>query len=503
MQDMEITPPTLAATGIEGLDELLLGGLPQQHMYLIQGEAGTGKTTIGMQFLLEGVRAGETALFVSLAETRDDLLEVAASHGWTLDGIDIYEVTAEEAAQRLARTQTVFPTAEVELTEVTDEIIEVLFQTRPQRVLFDAVTELRLLADSPVRYRHQVLALRNALGTIGATSLLTDTVVKDLEDRVLDSLVHGIIRMERWVPTYGTARRRLEVSKLRGKRYLDGWHDFSIETGGVEVYPRPRTRKVEREPSWRQLASGVAELDQLLGGGLEMGTAVLIAGGSGTGKSSLSSLFMRSGLEAGLRGAYFVFDERPRTLYKRSADIGLALEPYVEDGRLAVRSVETGTISPGAFGDELRRLVEEEGVKIVVLDSLTGYLRAMPEEVLLVNQMHDLLTYLSQQGVLSILVVTHHGLIGTMTEQVIDLSYLSDTVIVTSHFVASGAVHKALSVMKKRHGWHEKTIRELRIDQNGIAISEPLDDATGALGGYPEFLGDRSQLLKKGGDASK
>lgn len=485
----------LAPTGIDGLDVLLGGGLPRHHMYLIQGEAGTGKTTMGMQFLVEGVRAGETALFISLAEARDDLYEVAASHGWTLDGVEIYEVTAQEAAQRLASTQTVFPTSEVELSEVTDEIIERLQERRPQRVLFDAVSELRLLADHPVRYRRQILALRDALAQIKATALLTDTGAVQGEERVLDSLVHGIVRLERWAPPYGAARRRLEVAKVRGRSYQEGWHDMNIVKGGVQVYPRPRREQERERPTWEQLSSGVEELDALLGGGLEMGTACLIAGSSGTGKSSVASLYVSSAMEAGERGAVYIFDERPETLYKRSADLGMPMRSFVESGQLSVRGVETGEMAPGEFGDDIRALVEEGGVKIVLIDSLTGYLRAMPDEHLLINQMHDLLNYLSENGVLTILVVTNHGLIGEIAHSGLDLSYLSDTVVLLRHFEAEGALRKAISVVKKRHGWHERTIRELVIREGGIELSDPLEGFRGVLTGNPEYWGTGGELL--------
>jgi circadian clock protein KaiC len=486
----------VAPTGIEGLDTLLHGGLPRHHMYLLQGEAGTGKTTVGMQFLIEGVRAGETSLFIALAETREDLLEVAASHGWSLEGVDIYEVTTAEAAERLSSTQTIFPTSEVELSEVTDEIIAKLQETRPQRVLFDAVSELRLLADSPVRYRRQILALRDALAQIQATALLTDTAVKNDEDRVLDSLVHGIIRLERWAPDYGAARRRMEITKLRGSRYHEGWHDMNITTGGIEVYPRPRRAGAPEHADWQQLASGVPALDALTGGGLEMGTAALIVGSSGTGKSSLATLYVHAALERGLKSAIFVFDERPETLYKRSEDLGLPLRPFIANGQLTLHAVQTGSISPGQLADTIRALAEEQGVKIVLFDSLTGYLRAMPGESLLVQQVHDLLNYLSQKGVLSLLIVTHHGLVGGVIQHDLDLSYISDTVMLCRHFEAGGELRNAISVVKKRHGWHEKTIRELRIREGGIEVGEPLQGFRGVLTGNPEFRGEKDDLMQ-------
>lgn len=495
MQTDEIQVPELAPTGIKGLDNILRGGLPRHHMYLVQGEAGTGKTTIGLEFLLEGVRSGETALFVALAETRNDLLEIAASHGWSLDGVEIYEVTTAQAAERLAETQTIFPTSQVELSEVTDELIELLRETRPERVLFDAVSELRLLAGDPLRYRRQIMALRHALDHIQATALLTDTSPLRAEDGVLESLVHGIIRLERWAPAYGSARRRLEIAKMRGRVYTEGWHDMRIATGGVQVFERPRRQGEPEHAEWQQLASGVAELDALLGGGLEMGTANLIVGGSGTGKSSLASLFVEAGMRKGLKGAFFIFDERPETLYKRSEDLGVPLRPYLEDGQLVVRDVHMGSSSPGEFAAEVRRLVEEEGSDIVVLDSLTGYLRTMSEESLLLDQMHDLLNYLSQKGVLSILIVTNHGLVGELSFTDIDVSYIADTVILMRHFEAAGALRKAVSVVKKRHGRHERTIRELAIRPGEMEVGPPLNAFRGVLTGNPEFRGDLDDLL--------
>ena len=484
-----------AATGISGLDEVLLGGLPRGHLYLLQGEAGTGKTTIGMQFLLEGVRSGETVLLVTLAEMTADLQEIAHSHGWSLEGLNIYELTAAEAAQQLGGEQTIFPTAEVELSGATDEIIDVLRELQPRRVVFDSVTEIRLLAEDPLRYRRQILTLRSVLDEIKATVIFADIQPYDAGSRVLDSLVHGIIRLDRRVPVYGTTRRRVEVSKLRGSRYKEGWHDFRIETGGVEIYPRAARAEDGELGIWDRLSSGLEALDNLVGGGLEMGTACLLAGTSGTGKSTVAGLYVYSALQQGIPAAILLFDERPETLYKRSHDLGMPLRPYAEAGLLTVRQVETGEISAGEFGHYMRSLVEEEGVKVLVVDSLTGYLRAMPEENLVVNQMHDLLNFLSRRGVLTLLIVTHHGLLGEANEQALDMSYLSDTVILLRHFEAGGALHLAISVIKKRHGRHEKTIREIVIEPGGVQVGEPIEGFRGVLTGNPEFEGRLQTLV--------
>lgn len=484
---------SLAPTGIPGLDAILRGGLPRRHMYLIQGETGTGKTTLGMQFLLAGVQAGESAMLVALAETEADLHEIARSHGWTLDGIDLREVTPADVLRRLGYPQTVFPTAEVELSEITDEIVSRLRATRPQRVLFDAITELRLLAGDPIRYRHQILALRNVLDEIQATALFTDTTGLG-DERLLDSLVHGILRIERWAPDYGPARRRIEVAKVRGRVFQEGWHDFDIQTGGIRVFPRPRHTSGDRYNAWEQLPSGNPELDDLLGGGLEMGAITTFAGSSGTGKSTLASLFLHAGLQKGLSGAAYLFDERAETLLKRAGDLGIALRPYVESGRLAIRHIGTAEVSPGQLADDIYRQTRD-GARLVLVDSLNGYRLAVPGADLLLNQLQDQLTALRRLGVLSLVNVTNHGLFGADERQEVDFSYLSDTVVLLRHFEAAGALHLAISVVKKRHGVHEKTIRELRIRPGGIAVGPPLSDFHGVLTGNPVFQGDVADLL--------
>jgi circadian clock protein KaiC len=500
IENSEAVDRRRASTGIVGLDEILGGGLPRGHIYLLQGEAGTGKTTMGTQFLLEGVRAGETALLVTLAEALPDLQEIAHSHGWSLEGLHIFELTAAEAAQQLGGEQTIFPTAEVELSGATDEIVDVLRQLQPQRVVFDSVTEIRLLAGDPLRYRRQILSLRTVLDEIGATAIFTDIQPNQLGSRVLDSLVHGIIRLERRAPDYGATRRRMEVSKLRGVRYQEGWHDFRIYTGGVEIYPRTRKVEGDEHHAWDHLSSGIEEMDSLLGGGLEMGTACLIAGASGTGKSTLAGLFVYAALQQDIPAAILVLDERPETLYKRARDLGMPLRPYVERGLLTVRQVETGEITPGEFGHYVRTLATEKGARVIVVDSLTGYLRAMPEENLVMNQMHDLLNFLSRRGVLTLLIVTHHGLVADISEQALDVSYLSDTVVLLRHFEAEGALRQAVSVVKKRHGPHEKTIRQIRIDPNGVRVGEPMIAFRGVLTGNPEFVGRSQSLLVSGHD---
>lgn len=481
-------------TGIAGLDHILVGGLPRRHLYLLEGDSGTGKTTMGMQFLLEGVRRGDSTLLITLAETAANLHQVARSHGWSLDGVDIYELPPLKQAQ-LEDQQTVFPTAEVELSAANTQILSTLREKRPQRVVIDSLTELRLLASDPLRFRFQMLALSELLSELRSTVLFIDRLTPTPSDRVLDSLVQGIIQLQQLTRDYGSVWRRLKVSKLRGARYQAGWHDFSIETGGLQVYPRLRVGQEVPRESWERLSSGQPGLDTLLGGGLELGTACLLGGASGTGKSSVATLFVHSALKQEMPAAMLLFDERPETFFKRSEDLGLPLRAYAEDGLLTVKQIETGLASTGQFAHLVRSLTDEQGVRVLVIDSLTGYMRSMPEERLLLNQMHDLLNHLSRKNVLSILVVTHHGLFGEQVQQTIDMSYLSDTVMLLRHFEAEGAIHHAISVVKKRHGRHEKTIRELQFRTDGVAIGEPLQQFSGILTGNPEYIGEPEALL--------
>jgi circadian clock protein KaiC len=411
--------------------------------------------------------------------------------------LEIYELSATEAAQQLDRQQTIFPTAEVELNEVTGQLVDVLRQKRPERVVIDSVTELRMLSQSRYRYRHQMLALSHVLDEIKATALFTDRLGRSDEERVMDSLVHGIIRLERRQVDYGSARRRLEVHKMRGIQYQDEWHDFTIERGGLAVYPQPRVSASAEQASWERISSGLESVDLLVGGGLEMGSACLIAGASGTGKSTVANLYVHSALQQGIATGVFLFDERPETLYKRTADLGMPLYPYAEQGLLKVQQIETGEVSPGHFSHLVRQLVEKEGARVLLLDSLTGYLRAMPDENLVMNQMHDLLNLLSRQGVLSLLVVTHHGLVGEGTQPGLDLSYVADTMILLRHFEAEGALRQAISVVKKRHSGHEKTIREIKIRPGSVRVGRPLVEFRGVLSGVPIYEGKSRALLER------
>lgn len=489
--------PDKASTGIQGLDEILAGGLPRHQTYLVEGESGSGKTTLGLQFLIEGVRQGEEVLYVTLGETEQELRQIAQSHGWSLDGVHIYELTAMEAIEQLASEQTIFHTADVELSEATDQILQAIQRVRPDRVVFDSITEIRLLAEAPLRYRRQIFSMRQLLIDLGCTALFLNNRPAPNNERTLHSLVHGVIFLEQIVPAYGSMRRNLHVSKMRGMPFHEGHHDFRILTGGLEVYPRISPAEKSRDSDWETLSSGVAELDSLLGGGLETGTACLIAGASGTGKSTLATLYAYSAARRGHGAAVFLFDERPETWYRRSENVNMNIRPYVAEGLIQVQQMNTSEISPGEFAHEVRCAVDESGARVIVIDSLSGYANAMLQERLLTMQMHELLAALSQRGVLSLLIVTQHGMFGGDTRDPVDLSYLADSVLLLRHFEAGGSVRQAISVIKKRHGYHEKTIREVSISANGVVLGEPLTDFSGVLTGNPVYTGRQQALLAR------
>lgn len=481
-----VDPDPKVATGIKGLDAILTGGLPGGELHLLQGSAGTGKTTIGLQFLLEGAASGEAVLFVTFSQTKAALRRIAASHGWSLEGVEVHELTGAEAAHDRAE-QTLFHTADVELGEMTASIFAVVEQLRPARVVFDSVTSLRLLAGDPLRYRRQLLTMRRFFAERpGTTVLFLDG---DELDTALEDTMHGVIQLDRLPPEYGDVRRRLSVIKMRGMAFNGGYHNYRIHTGGLDVYPRIRPRKKDSSTLGGVIKSGVAGLDTLLGGGLEGGTACLIVGPTGTGKSSVATLYAYEAAKLGKRAALFCFDERPETLLARSEGLGMDLRPLVKDGLVTIRPISTAELSPGEFSQLVRDAVEQGQAKVVLMDSLTGYFHSMPQEEALLSQMHDLLTYLSENGVLSILIVSQHGLIGQGIQGPLDVSYMADSVVLLRHFEAAGAVRKAISVIKKRNGPHETTIRELKLAPGGIAVGEPIKDFSGVLSGMPIFQG--------------
>jgi circadian clock protein KaiC len=492
MPDTTATAPTvrsLVETGIPGLDDVLCGGLPRYRIYMVQGDPGTGKTTLALQLLLEGQRAGEQGLYVTLSESKTELIAVAASHGWSLNGIAIHELSAADAGAASDQDNTLYVPAEVELGERMDALLAEVDRVRPSRIVLDSCSELRLLAQSPLRFRRQVLALKTELIKRGCTVLLLDNPTREGGNELLQSLVHGVIHLEQLSPLYGAERRRLRVTKLREVAFRGGYHDLSIRKDGMRVFPRLVAAEHHESYQRESVKSGLGELDSLLGGGLERGTSTVIIGPSGSGKSSVATQYVVASAKRGERAAIFTFDENLGTLLARTAGLGLDLEDYRKRDLLSIQQVEPAELSPGEFVGLVRRAVEVDHVRVLVVDSLNGYLHAMPEEQFLLAQLHELLGYLRQQGVVSIMVVVQHGFLGSNMETAVDVSYLADTVILTRYFEAGGRVRKALSVVKKRAGSHEDTIRELALTAQGVCVGPALANFHGVLTGVPTFHG--------------
>jgi circadian clock protein KaiC len=473
-------------TGIEGLDDVLAGGFPAQRVYLIQGAPGAGKTTLALQFLLTGVRAGEETLYVTLSETPQELHAVAASHGWSLEGLTIHQMAG--GLESPDEDNTLYTPADVELGERVGALLEVIDRVRPSRIVVDACSELRMLAESPQRFRRQIMNLKHGLTQRSCTVLLLDNPTTPEGDVLLQSLVHGVIHMEQLAPLYGAERRRLRVAKLREVRFRGGYHDFTITRGGVVVFPRLVAAEHHQPFTPGKLSSGVPELDAMVGGGLERGTSTLLMGPAGSGKSVLGAQLAVAAAARGQRVAMYLFDEGLNTLLARCAALGMDLRAHLESGRILCRSVDPAELSPGEMVHGLRRAVEEDGVELVLIDSLNGYLNAMPEESFVDLQMHELLSYLRQRGVVTMLVVAQHGIVNITTAPV-DVSYLADTVILLRYFESAGRVRKAISVVKHRSGEHEDTIRELRLGPSGIILGPPLAQFRGVLTGVPYVNG--------------
>jgi circadian clock protein KaiC len=487
-----------AATGIVGLDDVLAGGLQRNRLFLIEGNPGTGKTTTALSFLRAGAVEGERTLYVTLSETEEELRSSAASHGWDLANIDVFELIPPESLLDEKHQQTLLYSSDLELGETARLIFEAVEKYRPSRVVIDSLSEIRLLAQSSLRYRRQVLALKHFFSKQSATVVLLDDLTSDVHDKTVHSVAHGVLRLEELAPEYGAERRRLRIIKYRGRRVRGGFHDCTIKTGGIEVYPRlvaaEHRTKFDRSP----VPSIVPGLDELLGGGIERGSSALILGPAGTGKSLFAILFAVAAVKRGEKAALFIFDEELGLLYDRMRMIGIDLEEMQASGNLIVVQIDAAELSPGEFAARVRRYVAESNVKTVVIDSLNGYQAAMPEEHFLILHIHELLQYLNRQGATTFLTVAQHGLVGEMKAP-IDVTYLADTVILLRYFEALGSVRRAVSVIKKRSGTHEKTIREFTIDQGGITLGQPLNEFQGVLRGVPNFVGKGSGLL---GDAS-
>ena len=469
------------------MDHVLSGGFTRNRLYLLEGVPGSGKTTLAMQFLLDGVSQGESVLYVTLSETREELEQVAESHGWSLDGINVRELIPNESTLLPDDQYTMFHPSEVELSETTKEILADVERVKPTRVVFDSLSELRLLAGSPIRYRRQILALKQFFAGRKCTVLLLDDMTSTSHDLQVHSIAHGALRLEQLSPEYGGERRRLMVIKYRGVAFRGGYHDYSIKRGGLEVYPRLIAGENRIAPTLEPIASGVPEFDQLMGGGLERGTSTLIVGAAGTGKSTLAAQFAASAAEGGGRAALFLFDESSHTLLSRSRGLGIKLEEMVEKGSVTIQQIDPAELSPGEFIQTIYEAVESQDVSVVVIDSLNGYLHAMPNEKFLIIQLHELLTYLGQKSVATIIIGAHRGLVGGPMQAPIDASYLADAVVLMRYYELRGEVRQAVSVVKKRGGKHERTIRELTFGPGGIKVGPPLRDFRGVLTGVPIF----------------
>lgn len=492
--------PARISTGNAGLDDILMGGLDADRMYLYEGRPGTGKTTIALQFLLDGVRHGERVLYISLSETRRELELVARRHGWTLDGIDVFELAPPEDVLDPERELTVLHPAEVELSETTKLIFEKVEALNPTRLVVDSLSELRLLAQGSLRYRRQILALKHFFTTRQCTVVLLDDLTAHENDLQLHSISHGVLLLEQLAIEYGAERRRLRVVKMRGIDFRGGYHDFKIEKGGLSVYPRLIAAEHHSTFAGTFTPSGNAQLDSLLGGGLERGTNALLIGAAGVGKSSVALTYAIAAAGRGEHAVYFAFDEGRGTLEARAQTLGLALQDKLDSGLIRYQQIDPAEMSPGEFADNVIRSVEADGARVVIIDSLNGYLNAMPDGRFLILQMHELLSYLAQQGVLTILVLAQHGLVGPM-ETPLDISYLSDAVIMLRYFEQGGVVRRALSVVKKRSGPHEHTIREFTLSSHGISVGPPLTNFSGIFSGTPTYLGDEAPLLDVQGHA--
>ena len=476
-----------ASTGIAGLDHILGGGLPARHLYLIEGTPGSGKTTLGLQFLRCGAAAGEKGLYITLSETAAELETVAASHGWSLNGVEVFELVTEEGLSPESQQSILHP-SEVELGETTRGVMAAVERLKPTRVVFDSLSEMRLLAQNPLRYRRQVLALKGFFSSCGCTVLLLDDRSADNDDLQLHSIAHGVVSLEQRVDQYGPERRHLRVVKMRGIRFRGGEHDFSLETGGISVFPRLVAAEHRGGLETSTVSTGTPELDRLLGGGLARGTSTLFSGPSGVGKTTTALASVRAGLQRGERAAYYLFDEGLGTMLTRSRALGLSVDDYLDSAQLEILTLDPAEVSPGQFANLVRSAVEEREAKFVVIDSLNAYMQAMSGDKHLLLQMHELLTYLNQRGVVTILILGLHGVLGDARTDV-DLSYLSDAILLLRFFEARGSLLKAVSVVKSRTSAHELTIREFRLGARGIEVGEALTDFEGVLSGVTSYRG--------------
>lgn len=483
------------STGIDGLDSLLNGGLPARRLHLVEGDPGTGKTTLALQFLMEGRGHGESCLYVTLSETAIELRAVAASHGWSLDGIEVFELARTEAL-KAEEQYTLYHPSEIELGEMVKSVLDITDRIRPARVVLDSLSEMRLLARDPLRYRRQILSLKEYFASRGCTVLMLDDRTSGEDDLQLQSIAHGVLLLEQAASEYGRSRRRLRIVKLRGVAATEGFHDFKIRRGGLDVFPQLKPQRIaerRREP----IRSGVEELDRLVGGGLTWGTTTLFIGPAGVGKSTLAAQYMTSAPDS--KAAVFLFDERSGTFIDRCEALGMPIRARIDAGQIAIRQIEPGDLSPGEFAHHVRAQVEGWGANIVLIDSLNGYLHAIPTAHAPLVRMHELTAYLNERDVATLLIAAQHGMMGAAMSAPVDVSYLADCVILLRFFEAGGMVRKAISALKKRTGAHETTIREYAIGPDRIRVGEPLVEFHGVMTGVPQYLGSAEPLFRNDG----
>jgi len=478
-----------ASTGVEGLDEVLDGGWAVNRMHLLEGSPGTGKTTIALQFLLAGARVGEAGIYSSLAETEEELRAGARSHGWEIDGqVELFELVPPESVLDPDHHQSLLYSSDLELGEAIQRMFDAIERLKPKRIVIDSLSEIRLLAQSSLRYRRQILAIKHYFSRVKATVLFLDDLTAEAGDKTVHSIAHGVVRLEQIAPAYGAERRRLRVSKYRAQQYRGGFHDFVIKHGGVHVYPRLVALEHRTQYERTKLSTGNEPFDALLGGGVEKGSSTLILGPAGTGKSLVGLSFAVAAMQRGEKVAMFLFDEDIDLLLDRTRELGMDLTKFIDDGFLFIEQVDAAQVSPGEFAHRARERVDKYGITSVIIDSINGYHAAMPEENSLILHMHELLQYLNRSGASTFMTVAQHGIVGSMDAPV-DVSYLADTVILLRYFEALGEVRRAVSIVKKRAGRHETTIREFKIGPGGIKLGEPLTQFTGVLVGVPTFTG--------------
>ncbi len=489
------------STGIVGLDDVLAGGFPEGHFFLIEGIPGTGKTTLGLQYLMAGAQRGESVLYVTLSESKAEVEKVARSHGWSLTGVTIFEVTPTEDSLRPEDQYSAFHPSEIEFQDTTQTILKKVEELQPQRVVLDSLSEIRLLARDSLRYRRQILALKHFFTNRNCTVLLLDDRTSGQNDLQLQSISHGVLLLEKVPREFGKTRRRIQVEKMRGSTYREGYHDYLIKTGGVVVYPRLVPGEHRGHCVEGYVKSDVPELDAIWGEGIDRGTSTLLIGPAGSGKSSIAMCYAVAAARRGEAAAVFLFEEWRRIACKRAAALGIDPTPFIENGLIHLQQIDPAELSPGEFVHHVREAVEKNGAKIVVIDSLNGFLNAMPGEQHLPMQMHELLAFLNQRGIATFLLLAQAGLVGSNMTSPVDLSYLADNVLLLRFFEGSGRVHKALSVVKKRGGEHEQTIRELRFRAGRIEVGEPLEQFRGVLTGVPRYVGSAPALAGEKDDS--